>query len=376
MKKLSLRFGLLVLIVLIISQIAIHIMPFSWGNIRLNSKYEAYTENSDQYNTLFIGASTTYRHINPIEFDSIVNSERPDLNIKSYNFGIPANRTPQSVYMLQNLIKYDKSNLKYVVIDLSELTKMGADNLHKKEMIFWYTSDNIFDVMKASWESEKGIAKKVSVPSLHLFSYCEKSLMIGMGTAFVQQETGMNVDDRTLGPDRRGFYSLDQEMIDDPDGDLAIRYSELRTPDTIAYRTQRCQFLYDKYENTTANPNKTIEKNLTDLIQFCNENDIKLIIMLSQRLGDRYEYLIPLYNQLPAENKIGFQNPAAYPMLNDRNNLFDLAHLNSSGAKIFTEIFAGQFIDRLDMQNGITPKTHTSDDSLLIIQNTSTDDSL
>lgn len=84
--------------------------------------------------------------------------------------------------------------------------------------------------------------------------------MIGMGTAIVQQATGMNVDERTLGPDRRGFYSLDQEMKDDPDGDLAVRYSELRTPDTIAFRTQRCQFLFDKYENATVNPNKTIEK--------------------------------------------------------------------------------------------------------------------
>lgn len=376
MKKLFLRFGLLVLIVLILSQIAIIAMPFSWGNIRLNSKYESYVENSDQYNTLFIGASTTYRHINPVAFDSIVNAERPELNIKSYNFGIPANRTPQSVYMLENLIKYDKSNLKYVVIDLSELTKMGADNLHKKEMIFWYTPDNIFDVMKASWESEKGITKKISVPGLHAFSFCEKSLMIGMGTAMVQQAVGMNVDERTLGPDKRGFYSLDQEMKDDPDGDLAVRYSELRTPDTIAFRTQRCQFLFDKYKDATVNPNKTIEKNLTDLIKYCEQNDIKLIIMLSQRLGDRYEYLIPLYNQLPAENKIGFQDPSAYPMLNERENLFDLAHLNAPGAKIFTEIFVDEFLQRIDMQNGIEPAENTKPDTLMIIQNTSADDSL
>jgi hypothetical protein len=42
-------------------------------------------------------------------------------------------------------------------------------------------------------------------------------------------------------------------------------------------------------------------------------------------------------------------------MLNDRENLFDLAHLNEKGAEIFTEIFAGEFIRRVDMQNGLEP---------------------
>ena len=98
--------------------------------------------------------------------------------------------------------------------------------------------------------------------------------------------------------------------------------------------------------------------------------------MLSQRLGDRYEYLIPLYNQLPAENKIGFQDPSAYPMLNERENLFDLAHLNAPGAKIFTEIFVDEFLQRIDMQNGIQPSENAKPDSLTIIQNTSADDSL
>lgn len=355
MKKLLGRFGILLLIVIVISQIALMTMPFSWGNIRLNTKYQAYTENHEQYNTLFIGASTTYRHIDCNEFDSIVNSERPDMQIRSFNFGIPANRTPQSVYMLQHLVDYDHANLKYVVIDLSELTKMGADNLHKKEMIYWYTAGNILDVMKASWESEKGIDKKISVPALHLFSFCEKSLMVGMGSAFVQQQTGMNVDERTLGPDKRGFYSLDQEMKDDPEGDLAQRYTELRTQDTINYRTQRCQTLVDKYKDAKNNPNKTIEKNLEDVIDYCHKNNIEVVIMLSQRLGDRYQYLIPLFNQLPAENKIGFQDPKEFPMLNDRNNLFDLAHLNANGAHIFTQLFAERWLQRIDMQNGVTP---------------------
>ncbi len=363
MKKLLAKFGLLLLIIIVISQIALMTMPFSWGNIRLNSKYEAYIKNSKQYNTLFIGASTTYRHIDCTRFDSIVNSSRPDMQVSSFNFGIPANRTPQSVFMLQHLIKYDPTNIKYVVIDLSELTKMGADNLHKKEMIYWYTGSNIFDVMKASWESEKGIGKKISVPALHLFSFCEKSLMVGMGNACIMQHTGLNYDERTLGPDKRGFYSLDQEMRDDPDGDLASRYSELRTQDTINYRTERCQFLYDKYKDEKKNPNKTIEKNLNDIIKLCEKNNIKPVIMLSQRLGDRYQYLIPLYNQLPEKYKIGFQDPKSFPMLNDRNNLFDLAHLNANGARIFTGIFADEWIRRIDLQNGKMPEKTPVDSS-------------
>lgn len=354
-RKLFIRFGILLVIVYAICQVILYSMPFSWGNTRLNTKYEAYNQTPEQYNTLLIGASTTYRHINPKLFDSAVNAQYPELNIRSYNFGIPANRTPQTIYMLENLLDQHSNAIRYVVIDLSELTKMGADNLHKKEMLYWYTWDNIGGVMKASYESEKGMSNKFGVPVLHAFSFAEKSFLVGMGPTVVQQHAGLNTQPLSVGPDGNGFYSLNQEMHDDPQGDLAIRYNELRTPDTIAYRTKRCQFLFDKYKDASKNPNKEMEHQLLNIIRTCEKRDISVVIMLSQRLGDRYEYLIPLYNRIPEKNRIGFQDPSAYPMLNERDHLFDLAHLNEPGSEIFTVIFAQEWLKRLSMQGLIEP---------------------
>lgn len=354
-KKLFIRLAILLVIVYTVCQLILYSMPFSWGNTRLNTKYEAYDTTADEYNTLLIGASTTYRHINPELFDSVVNAEYPELHIRSFNFGIPANRTPQTIYILENLLKQNGNNIRYVVIDLSELTKMGADNLHKKEMLYWYTWDNISGVMKASYESEKGVSNKFGVPVLHAFSFAEKSFLVGMGTTVIQQRAGLNEEPLAVGPDKNGFYSLDQEMYDDPNGDLAVRYNELRTQDTIDYRTKRCQFLYDKYKDATKNPNKEMEHQLLDIIRTCEKRNISVVIMLSQRLGDRYEYLIPLYNQIPEKNRIGFQNPSAYPMLNERKHLFDLAHLNEPGSAIFTHIFAKEWLHRLQMQGIIAP---------------------
>jgi hypothetical protein len=64
---------------------------------------------------------------------------------------------------------------------------------------------------------------------------------------------------------------------------------------------------------------------------------------------------------MPEENKISFADPSAYPMLNERENLFDLAHLNSQGARVFTEIFADEFVARIDKQNGLTPTELVTD---------------
>lgn len=352
MKKLTLKFLLLLLIVLGITQIAIRTMPFTWGNRRLNTKFAEYSKNPEQYNTVLVGASTTYRHINPTRFDSLVNAMRPDLHIKSYNFGIPANRTPQSVYTLYQLMDFKKDNIQYVVFDLSELTKMGVENLHKKEMIYWYNWGNIGDIMHASYESEKSIGNKIGVPGLHLFSFFEKEYMIGMGSSMMEQYAGLNIEPLSVGPDKNGFYALDQEMRDDPDGDLAQRYEVLRTQDTIDFRTKRCQELWDKYHTADKNPNQTIEKNLTDLIKYCEANNIKIVFMLSQRLGDRYQYLLPLINQIPEKYQISFANPSEYPVFNERENLFDLAHLSEKGASIFTQTFAGLFVQRINMQEG------------------------
>lgn len=347
MKKLFTRLAILILIYFAISQIAVNSLPFTWGNTRLNTKYTVYKQNPEQYNTILIGASTTYRHIDPVLFDAYINKQNPTLNIHTFNFGIPANRTPQSIYALENLLKKYDSHIQYVVLDLSELTKMGVDNLHKQEMIYWYTRQNIGTVMMASWESEKKISDKIGVPILHAFSYAEKLLMVGMGAAFLEQHFGYNYEALALGPQKNGFYSLDQEMKDNPEGDLAQRYNVLRTPDTIKYRTERCQQLFAKYGNSTKNNNITMASELTALIKDCEKRGITLIIMLSQRLGDRYEYLLPLYNQLPEKNKISFANPDAYPVLNERENLFDLAHLNEQGAAIFTQLFAERFLEKV-----------------------------
>lgn len=352
MKKLFRNIALLLLIYIVISQVAVNSLPFSWGNTRLNTKYEEFKSRVGDFNTIFIGASTTYRHIDPTIFDSRLAEEKPDWHIHSFNFGIPANRTPQSIYALKNLIEMKGNDIEYIVLDLSELTKMGVDNLHKKEMIYWYTRDNIVSVMQTSYDSERGTLNKIGVPLLHLFSYGEKLLMVGMGSAMLEQHAGINIEELALGPDRNGYYSLDQEMVDDPEGDLAIRYDVLRTQDTIDFRTMQCQKLYDKYRDKGTGYSKTMEQELEDLIKLCNGKGIHMVVMLSQRLGDRYEYLIPLYNRLPEANKVSFANPAEYPELNDRNNLFDLAHLNRQGSILFTDLFATKFIEKVEAQEG------------------------
>ena len=101
MKKLFRNIALLLLIYIVISQVAVNSLPFSWGNTRLNTKYEEFKSRVGDFNTIFIGASTTYRHIDPTIFDSRLAEEKPDWHIHSFNFGIPANRTPQSIYALK-----------------------------------------------------------------------------------------------------------------------------------------------------------------------------------------------------------------------------------------------------------------------------------
>ncbi|MFN0275507.1 MAG: hypothetical protein ACKVPJ_07170 [Chitinophagales bacterium] len=374
MKQLVIKFTLLLAIVFAITLIVSSFMPFTWGNQRLNTKFHEYSKNPDQYNTVLVGASTTYRHINPSQFDSAVNAIRPDLKIKSFNFGIPANRTPQSVYTLYQLMDFKKDNIQYVVLDLSELTKMGVENLHKKEMLFWYNWGNIDNIMEASYESEKSWGNKVGVPGLHLFSFFERQYMIGMGSSMMEQFAGKNLQPLSIGPEQNGFYALDQEMIDDPGGDLAQRYDVLRRQDTIDYRTKRCQELWNKFNTQEKNPNKTIEKDLKELIAYCEKHNIKIVFMLSQRLGDRYQYLLPLINQIPEKNKISFANPSEFPLLNERENLFDLAHLNGNGAKIFTNIFANEFIKRINMQEGKQAEIPTSHDTQFSTEDTITTD--
>ena len=70
MKKVALKILLLFALVFAINSV-VHklLVPYDWGDDVLRVKNEFYNSHQAQFNTVFVGGSLFYRHLDPYQFD-------------------------------------------------------------------------------------------------------------------------------------------------------------------------------------------------------------------------------------------------------------------------------------------------------------------
>lgn len=75
-------------------------------------KYKYLKEHKNDLDTIFIGSSRTYRHINPKSFNK-------ESTLRSYNLGVPDLRPPQTILLLDKLFNTLKdSKIKHIFFEL------------------------------------------------------------------------------------------------------------------------------------------------------------------------------------------------------------------------------------------------------------------
>jgi hypothetical protein len=85
---------------------------------------------------------------------------------------------------------------------------------------------------------------------------------------------------------------------------------------------------------------------LNSLIDNSRKKGIQLIFILPPRLAEsQYDELVPLANALPENNVIKLFNYSDYSMLYKAEYSFDIGHLNTEGANLFTKFLAEEVKD-------------------------------
>ena len=101
------------------------------------------------------------------------------------------------------------------------------------------------------------------------------------------------------------------------------------------------------HEFENYNPNKVVQPMLdgyNKMIKKFNEKGIKLIIIMPPKTRESYKYLLPVYDKLPASNKINLANPKEFPSSYDPKYCYNFHHLNLAGANIFSENLAYELL--------------------------------
>ncbi len=351
MRKLILKILALIVLVLVMNHFfyRFFIQPnasYSWGYDILDAKRKHLVSNNDQYNTLFIGSSAMFRHINPTIFDSVCDDS---LDIKSFNFGIQAMFPLQTAFTYENLLEQDNVDLKYVFMDLFEVGNMALSiNAVKKRTHYWYRLKDYKEALKISSKYGTTTMIKLNAYFGYSIAYLAKLFNAEIIEEILLKEKNRSADNFPfLQNDKHGFYPLDQELIDKKDESKEMemrRNGFLEDTSAVTARIIDRRDFYRNYNEGDLQINELHLQKLHDLIALSEKNGIHLIFILHPRLF-KYEYpiVMPLYEALPDENKLNLNDTEKYNQFYRAKYTFDALHLNEEGADLYSKALGEAF---------------------------------
>ena len=342
MKELIKKAFLFILLYLAVARCIDFVIPYYFGNPWFASKVEFLKDENGfkEYNTYFIGSSRFYRNIDPTEFDRAVNKGGNDL--RSFNLGAPITFPPQSYYLYDNFLDSEESqNAKIVFLELEEIDTFG-DRLHTQMSSYYVTFPNLIFVLKSVFSNyHLPLEVKLDYGYKYLVGFIENSLHLGHFSQSVLQDD--YISERHVGPDKTGFFSLDDDLKDKHTKFLFDRKGELSL-DTATIDV-RAKAISKSFNSPSNYVDEVHLQRITKLIELSAEQGIHLVLVLEPRVGTKN--VVDLYNAIPSSNKIQLSDPLEFPELYFVANSFDVGHLNLTGSKLHSKMLADLYLKLL-----------------------------
>lgn len=269
-------------------------VPFYWGNHFLSEKIDFLIENQEEFDCLFIGSSHTYRHINPILFDSITKKT-------SFNLGCPGMGYLESHFIVENYLKkYKTSDDLDIFFQKLKPWNIKNENLHTVRAKYFLDLKRL--IMGVRYF---GSSKNYNQVYNHILSYVENKLCIGeLAKIFTYNFTSRS---QFVGVpfDQKGYYACDQEY-------------EVEKSTSLKKRNNR-------YKKSIRNKKKRIIPK--------RKQKVKIVSLAP--LNMNMEEIPPNVNLFKINEII--LEPEFH---------FDKGHLNSNGADLYTKKIANVFLKK------------------------------
>jgi hypothetical protein len=325
------------------------LLPYAWADNVLTQKIKGYVEPNDQYNTLFLGASLTYRHIDPYIIDSIAHLH--GIEIHSYNLAVDA----QNFIKILDNFHYSQTiqnpHLEYVFIELSSSMEMYLPALHTVKNFYWIKKNHVLQVAKIIKDYPVAATNKALFGYAYAVSWAENLLNFGvapdvLSNYFVKKKSEKYFNGKLL----NGFYPYTEKPKNPLMGtalEEKVIFEErdilMANPDTImnAIRSKSLE----QYEK--GGGKKLVASQLKiciDLIETNRQKGIETIFILPPRARGNYNILLPIYAELPEKNKIDLGNPALYPEFYTVENSFNFFHFNEEGAQLYSHVLGEKIV--------------------------------
>ena len=297
---------------------------------QFSEKLEYFAAHRDEFDTLFIGSSRTFRQLLPKIFDpAMAAGGQPT---RTFNFGLDGMFSPEDAYVAEKIFALRPQRLRRVFIEVSGFnTDFAAQPEETRRALHWHDFRRTVQLCREILPFQK--KKRLRDPARwarawkHVRLYSVRALSLGEAARFL---------DRWRGVPARG-----RQWVIGNDGDGAIPYVE---------ETELPGDTREAWDRDIA-ALRAGTAGIRPLVPASLESLAGTIARVRALGAEPVLFVAPMAVQRVntaagqvREPVLDFSDPHRWPALFDPANRYDRTHLNAPGARLFSRLFAEEVL--------------------------------
>jgi hypothetical protein len=293
------------------------------------AKLEFFAQHKDEFDTLLVGTSSIYYSVSPEIFDRTTHEN--GLPTRTFNFGIDALHPPENFFVLDEILKTQPRNLKWVFLETANVETKLHKVLGTERAVYWHDwprtaltlrkalnprgDANWFIQISRLWLARRDLAA-------HLTLFAQRFGNVGRAMEFLFPLDRKAEADLELGPRRDGYrlagYAMSAENAASFQKRLAEEIAQARPKPLDPYADEAYRSYAARFREIGVAPLFVVPP-----------------LIFQSPVS---------FRQSPPGPLLSFNDARTYPILFDTKVRIDDAHLTNEGAAEFTRLLAIEFV--------------------------------
>lgn len=295
------------------------------------AKLEFFAQHKDEFDTLLVGTSSIYYSISPEIFDRT--TQESGLSTRTFNFGIDAMHPPENFYVLEQILKTQPRNLKWVFLETANVETKMHKVLGTERAVYWHDWPRTALALRKALNPRGNAKWYIRISRLwlarrdlaaHLTLLAQRFTNVGRGTELLfSPKRDLKLEtDLELGPKRDGYRFAGQAMS---------------AEDAASFQQRLAQEIAHAQPKPLDPPADEAYREYAQRIRAIGAAPFFVVTPLI------FQSPVNFRRPPPPGPLFSFNDARAYPMLFDTQFRIDDAHLTKEGAEEFTRLLAQEF---------------------------------
>jgi hypothetical protein len=306
----------------------------------------------DRVTTVFVGSSQTYRHLDPVLFDSLLRAGGKATH--SVNLGRPGASLIEVEHTVAWLLRQDVQRLTTCVVEVRPLRFTQKRHLYTARLARSYTPRHAWSVLRAVPEADASVRTRLGLLAREAYALVRHATLFGRGVRVIESNLAPAAHRASLPApwlrSARGYLSLDAET----DSSYLRREQRFASPEgrvNFARRASRARRARQRARRgvpPTHLASAAADRLLT-LARRLEARGVRTVFYVPPSYADVIDVASALRHLDPSASFVGETELALAARLQEKALWFDRRHLHDTGARLLTTAVARQMADlRLD----------------------------